>query len=353
MTLCDYGCGKEAIHQFNNGKWCCSSNATQCPYVRKLTSERLSMEHTQGKRKPDSFGDGRKWRKGKKKYTIKEVTDGGAKVSKGYIKKLIMEDPLFIHQCEICKRKNWMNQPITLEMDHINGINTDNKRTNLRFLCPNCHSQTKTWKGKNTRNKRNLQNLVSDDIMKDALKTSSNIRQALAKAGLSESGKNYTRMYELAILLHIEDPSFNIIKKFTIDKTPTKTKVPKDIVFPIKEIKQLVKEKGLDHIANKYGVSCKCIKTFCQENNIKIYTLEERREQHKNISAKKVRKNKRGNLTKEQLQELVNTTPFTTIGKMFGVTDNAVRKWCKTLKVNVPKRNPGHWAKLYANKSQV
>jgi DNA-directed RNA polymerase subunit RPC12/RpoP len=43
-----------------------------------------------------------------------------------------------------------MNKEIILQLDHINGINNDNRIENLRFLCPNCHSQTETYTGKNT-----------------------------------------------------------------------------------------------------------------------------------------------------------------------------------------------------------
>jgi len=53
-------------------------------------------------------------------------------------------------KCVECGIGNEYNgKPITLELDHINGDNLDNKLENLRILCPNCHSQTPTYKSKN------------------------------------------------------------------------------------------------------------------------------------------------------------------------------------------------------------
>lgn len=49
-------------------------------------------------------------------------------------------------RCEMCGLETvWNNKPIRLQVHHINGINNDHRLENLRFLCPNCHSQTKTY----------------------------------------------------------------------------------------------------------------------------------------------------------------------------------------------------------------
>jgi uncharacterized protein YerC len=52
-------------------------------------------------------------------------------------------------ECEICKISEWLGKPIVLHLDHINGDGRENGSHNLRLLCPNCHSQTETYGGKN------------------------------------------------------------------------------------------------------------------------------------------------------------------------------------------------------------
>ena len=57
------------------------------------------------------------------------------------------------YKCAICGISDWMGLPLTLQVDHINGVNNDNRIENLRLLCANCHSQTDTFGSKNIKKK--------------------------------------------------------------------------------------------------------------------------------------------------------------------------------------------------------
>lgn len=56
------------------------------------------------------------------------------------------------YKCEMCATSEWMGEPLTLQVDHIDGNPGNNFPSNLRILCPNCHSQTPTYKGGNKKN---------------------------------------------------------------------------------------------------------------------------------------------------------------------------------------------------------
>lgn len=66
----------------------------------------------------------------------------------GNLKAKILKYELKEYICEICAITEWEGQPLSLHLDHINGVNNDNRLENLRFLCPNCHSLTETYCGK-------------------------------------------------------------------------------------------------------------------------------------------------------------------------------------------------------------
>ena len=58
------------------------------------------------------------------------------------------------NKCSICgQRDEWNDKPLSLHIDHIDGNCMNNIQSNLRVLCPHCHSQTDTYGNKNTRNK--------------------------------------------------------------------------------------------------------------------------------------------------------------------------------------------------------
>ena len=66
------------------------------------------------------------------------------------LKDILIRNKIIEYACDKCDNMGtWENEPLTLQLDHINGINNDNRIENLRLLCPNCHSQTQTFAGKN------------------------------------------------------------------------------------------------------------------------------------------------------------------------------------------------------------
>lgn len=86
----------------------------------------------------------------REKYTIDEVfTEHSTitqKVMRGYVKR----HNLIPYYCAMCGCDgNWQDGIISLEIDHIDGDNTNNLLTNLHYLCPNCHALTSTYRGKN------------------------------------------------------------------------------------------------------------------------------------------------------------------------------------------------------------
>lgn len=81
---------------------------------------------------------------------IKNLSSGEA--SFRTIKRYLIE--VHGHYCRICNNEKWNDKPIPLELEHIDGNSENNKLYNLIVICPNCHAQTSTYKGKNIGNGR-------------------------------------------------------------------------------------------------------------------------------------------------------------------------------------------------------
>ena len=188
--------------------------------------------------------------------------------------------------CESCGLSTWMGQDITLEVHHKDGDSLNNELDNLQLLCPNCHSMTSNWKGRN--NKKKKEEPIDEEQFKNALIESKNIRQALVLLGISPKGRNYVR-------------AKRIIQKYDIDMSQQDNKTGNYCCDCGKEIsyKALKKKKCLSNIRRQEGI-----------NNLPV--------------------------KREELKELIRTTTFVQIGKKFNVSDNAIRKWCK--KLNLPSK---------------
>ena len=173
-----------------------------------------------------------------KKVTLQDILVENSTSSRGTVKRKVLESGLKKNQCELCGINNqWNDKPLSLQLDHINGINNDNRLENLRILCPNCHSQSDTYGGRNAK---------------------------------KEEEKSFCSTCQ-------------------------------------------VETSGYSNVCNE----CSLVRKFDVE--------------------------------KADLERYVKEMPFTKIGKMFNVTDNSVRKRCKSLGIAIPKYHKGHWLKKNAS----
>lgn len=149
--------------------------------------------------------------------------------------------------CSICGQKPiWQGKELTLILDHINGINHDDRLENLRWVCPNCNQQLETT---GFRGKKYITNNETNNISISKVQPLKNQKYCL-ECGKAIS-QNATRCVECS----------NKLREISLDLMP---------------------------------------------------------------------------ITREELKDLIRTTPFTTIASQFGVSDNAIRKWCD--KFNLPRK---------------
>lgn len=88
------------------------------------------------------------------KESFLQRLNDGEKFCDDTLKKKIIEFDMLPFKCSECNLGNiWNGKRLVLQLDHIDGIHTNNKISNLRWMCPNCHSQTVTFCGKHKKTK--------------------------------------------------------------------------------------------------------------------------------------------------------------------------------------------------------
>lgn len=103
-------------------------------------------------------------------------------------KRVLMEQQ---YKCFECGLNQWKNKKLPLELEHKDGDHKNNSRNNLIALCPNCHSITPTWRG---RNKIRDSKWLSSEEIYNLFKNGKNIRQILLLMGFAAKGDNYSRV---------------------------------------------------------------------------------------------------------------------------------------------------------------
>jgi len=128
------------------------------------------------------------------------------------LRKYIIQNNLIPYKCDVCGVTMWQGKNLSLELDHINGINNDNRIENLRFLCPNCHSQTVTYGSKNRQTATDYE--VSEELkneiiskyieLKNQKKVSEElqvkqkvVKQVISESNIGKSNQKYVIQYDV------------------------------------------------------------------------------------------------------------------------------------------------------------
>ena len=208
------------------------------------------------------------WNKGKKikseSYYYTDLKDllveNSPHRTSSKLKNRLFKEGLKQERCECC---GLVDKTITLELHHINGNPTDNRLENLQILCPNCHSKTSNFRGKNTRIHKNASELI-----------------------LSDEEVEQRRQEKLV-----------------------KRRVPADQrkIKPLENIKCLHCDKEFKPKEKKTKYCCvECYRAANSSNRPSILELINCFRQHKT---------------------------FTKVAKVYGISDNGVRKWCRLYKI--------------------
>jgi hypothetical protein len=157
------------------------------------------------------------------KYSLDDILIMNSSYNRGGLKKKLYDSKIKERKCELCGQGEiWQGKKISLILDHINGINNDNRLINLRIVCPNCNATLDTHCGKHMRKKRYKKYENKNKYFEDLRETKYNKihKQRISlvkKLDLSKTidFKKYGWVKKLSIILKIKEQKINKwIKKY-------------------------------------------------------------------------------------------------------------------------------------------
>lgn len=122
---------------------------TQATLRKKIEEFQIDISHFTGQKWHDSPNQ-KDNKVSREKYHLEEVFCKDSPVTQKVLRGYVERHKVIKYECSNCGCDgHWQNGIISLEVDHIDGDNKNNEISNLRYLCPNCHALTETYRGKN------------------------------------------------------------------------------------------------------------------------------------------------------------------------------------------------------------
>lgn len=192
-----------------------------------------------------------------------------SKSQRGSVRGRILKDQLKPYLCEICGQKPfWNGMPMTLILDHINGVNNDHRLENLRFVCANCNIQLDTTNGKN----KNLTKIIPSTSEID-FKLIEIEKSNLIKLSLKPIKKDLYKMTIRRFSSKEERFCLECDFKIKLDNKSglcfsclLKNKEPK--YSDIMEVYDMVVAVGYVKTGKHYGVSDKSVSKWLKKHNL-------------------------------------------------------------------------------------